>query len=158
RSVSTGKASRKWTMPVAIELMWPGVPVTAWATIRPRRSKTPAERSPDSRTMEVNDERMSAAACSLTVAMSRVHRMSSVACSMSAAPLREHVRSVVDSDPGGRAHDDRRFALLDARRPLEGGARAERVAIVDGDVRVPVRVRQVDAADTLPRRGGIARC
>ena len=78
RSVSTGKRSRKWIMPVAIELMWPGVPVTAWATMRPRRSKTPAERSPDSRTIDVKDDRMSAAACSLTVATSRFQRMSRV--------------------------------------------------------------------------------
>ena len=49
-------------MPVAMELMWPGVPVTAWAIILPRRSNTPADRSPDSRTIEVKEDRISAAA------------------------------------------------------------------------------------------------
>ena len=48
-------------MQVAIELMWPGVPVTACAIMLPRRSKTPAERSPDSRTTVVNDVRINAA-------------------------------------------------------------------------------------------------
>ena len=35
----------------AIELTWPGVPVTACASMRPLRSNTPAERSPHSRTI-----------------------------------------------------------------------------------------------------------
>ena len=34
----------------AIELTWPGVPVTAWASMLPSRSNTPAETSPASRT------------------------------------------------------------------------------------------------------------
>ena len=42
-------------------------------------------------------------------------------------------------------------ALLDDRRPLERRARAERVAVEDGDVRIPARVGEVDAADSLPR-------
>ena len=36
----------------AIELTWPGVPVTACASMRPVRSKMPADRSPASRTIE----------------------------------------------------------------------------------------------------------
>ena len=35
----------------AIELTWPGVPVTACASMRPFKSNTPAERSPHSRTI-----------------------------------------------------------------------------------------------------------
>lgn len=65
-------------MQVAIALMCPGVPVTACAIIFPRVSNTPAERSPDSRTMVVNEVRISAAACSLTTAISRFQRISSV--------------------------------------------------------------------------------
>ena len=42
--------SRKCPTDRAIELTWPGVPVTAWASMRPCRSNTPAERSPASRT------------------------------------------------------------------------------------------------------------
>ena len=58
-------------MQVAMALMWPGVPVTAWAIILPRASKTPADRSPASRTIEVKLVRISAAACSLTTETSR---------------------------------------------------------------------------------------
>src|SRR6476620_7316513 len=107
-------------MQVAIELMWPGVPVTAWAIMLPRRSKTPAERSPDSRTTVVNEVRIRAAACSLTTAISRFQRTSRVIGSMV-------VRAVIvvpasfqsqsprvpgepekDPDPGGDADDDHR--------------------------------------------------
>ena len=76
--VSTGMSASMCFMARAIELMWPGVPVTACATMKPRRSKTPAERSPASRTIDVNDVRWSAAACSLTTPISRFQQMSSV--------------------------------------------------------------------------------
>jgi hypothetical protein len=33
RSVSSGQAARKCFIASAIELIWPGVPVTAWATM-----------------------------------------------------------------------------------------------------------------------------
>ncbi len=65
-------------MQVAIELMCPGVPVTAWAIMLPRVSKTPADRSPDSRTTVVNDVRISAVACSLTTEIRRFQRTSRV--------------------------------------------------------------------------------
>ena len=54
-SVSGGIARSTWGTASAIELMCPGVPVTACATIRPARSNTPAERSKDSRKMLVNE-------------------------------------------------------------------------------------------------------
>ena len=41
RSVPSGYASKKWRTPVAMALMWPGVPVTDWAIIQPLVSKTP---------------------------------------------------------------------------------------------------------------------
>src|SRR2546422_11658141 len=72
RSVSSGHAARKCFIASAMELMCPGVPVTAWATMKPQRSKTPAERSPASRTIEVKDVRWSAAACSLTTPTRRL--------------------------------------------------------------------------------------
>ena len=78
--------------------------------------------------------RMSAAACSLTAATSRLHRISRVICSMrvlsAALDLATGGTStitferVVDPDPGGRADDDGGLALLDDRRPLERGAGA----------------------------------
>ena len=53
-----------WTAS-AMELTWPGVPVTAWASIRPLRSNTPAERSPHSRTIGLNAVLSNVCACSL---------------------------------------------------------------------------------------------
>src|ERR687897_508525 len=49
RMVSSGKRAMKWRTASAMELTWPGVPVTACASMRPWRSKTPAERAPASR-------------------------------------------------------------------------------------------------------------
>src|SRR6185437_2723011 len=57
----------------AIELTWPGVPVTACASMRPWRSKTPADRSPASRTDVENAVRNMVCACSSTTAISRFH-------------------------------------------------------------------------------------
>src|SRR6476620_3031380 len=120
-------------MQVAIELMWPGVPVTAWAIMLPRRSKTPAERSPDSRTTVVKLVRIKAAACSLTTAISRFQRTSRVIGSM---VVREAVIIVLraisqvprvpdhpyeDADPGGDTDDDHR------RVQERGDAQAEEV-------------------------------
>ena len=74
----------------AIELTWPGVPVTACASMRPCRSNTPAERSPHSRTIGENAVRISTCACSSTTAMSRFHmicRSMSVVAEVMGAPL-----------------------------------------------------------------------
>src|SRR5215204_2811096 len=56
--VSAGISRRKWWTEVAIAFTWPGVPVTAWATMRPLRSKRPAERSPASRTTDRKSTRL----------------------------------------------------------------------------------------------------
>src|SRR5258707_3567204 len=108
-------------MQVAIELIWPGVPVTACAIMLPRGSKTPAERSPDSRTTVVKDVRISAVACSLTTAISRFQSTSSVIGSMPrrvSITLRfslqydDQIAIAIDRDLP--AADDRgRFSLLD---------------------------------------------
>src|SRR6266567_3654765 len=76
-------------MHLAIELMCPGVPVTAWASRLPRASNTHADRSPASATGGENDVRTRAAACSFTIAMSRLQNTSRVSGSR---PL---VRSVI---------------------------------------------------------------
>ena len=47
--------------------------MTACASIRPSRSKTPAERSPASRTEVEKAVRIMVCACSSTTAMSRLH-------------------------------------------------------------------------------------
>src|SRR3954470_12243801 len=57
----------------AIELTWPGVPVTACASMRAYKSNTPAERSPHSRTIGLKAVRSSTWACSSTTAISRCH-------------------------------------------------------------------------------------
>src|SRR5215471_15522531 len=71
--VSAGDVSRKALTERAIVLMCPGVPVTAWASIRPDGSKMAAERSPDSRTIGLNAVRSNVCACSSTSANKRVH-------------------------------------------------------------------------------------
>ena len=63
----------KWGTAAAIVLTWPGVPVTAWATIRPCRSNTPADRSPASRTEVLKAVRTRVNACSSTTEISRFH-------------------------------------------------------------------------------------
>ena len=57
----------------AIELTWPGVPVTACASMLPSRSNTPADRSPASRTGVEKAVRTRVCACSSTTAISRDH-------------------------------------------------------------------------------------
>ena len=54
-------------------LTWPGVPVTAWAIMRPCGSNTPAERSPASRTDVENAVRTRVRACSSTTEIKRFH-------------------------------------------------------------------------------------
>ena len=76
-SESGGYSSRMAAAPMARELMWPGVPVTAWATMRARRSNTALARSPASRTMGLKAARCKALACSLTVAIRLCHSTSS---------------------------------------------------------------------------------
>ena len=87
-SVSTGKSRRKNPTEAAIAFTWPGVPVTAWASMRPERSKTPAERSPASRTGVENAVRTSVRACSSTTDSSRLHMIcpSSAATPVGAPP------------------------------------------------------------------------
>ncbi len=71
--VSTGNSRMKWMTLLAIEFTWPGVPVTAWASILPSRSNTPAEMSPASRALVEKAVRTSARACSSTTERSRFH-------------------------------------------------------------------------------------
>src|SRR5687767_1643911 len=111
--------------------MWPGVPVTAWASMRPRASNTPAARSPDSRTMVLKAVRCSACAGSSTTAIRRLHmiclsiRLALIRLSILILPNRFGWRSVrrrkaVDAVRGGSgdqpvgeiAHDQAAIAQL----------------------------------------------
>ena len=69
--VCVGYRSRKKFTDAAMALTWPGVPVTAWANMRPRKSNSPAERSPASRTVVEKAVRMIDCACSSTMAIMR---------------------------------------------------------------------------------------
>ena len=86
RSVCEGKASTKCRPAAASELMWPGVPVTACATMRPLRSNSALARSPASRTIGLKAMRCSALACSLTMLIRLLQTISSSMPSMSVTP------------------------------------------------------------------------
>ena len=120
--------------------MCPGVPVTAWATIRPRRSNTALARSPASRTIGENAARCSARACSLTVAMRLCHSTSSsIASNVRCVPSSCRHRAIRLGDPsfgdersvGGTVatqpgtDDGGGLALLDDRRTDDPLADAE---------------------------------
>jgi len=77
-----GYSFRKWRTASAMVLIWPGVPVTAWASIWPSGSKMPAERSPASRTTVVNEAFIRAVACSLTMEIRRFQKTSNKMGSM----------------------------------------------------------------------------
>ena len=122
----------------AMVLTWPGVPVTACASIRPLGSNTPAERSPASRTEVEKAVRSSVIACSSTTEISRFHitcmRMSRVASVMAQAPCGRSAairrpasrtskgevttvdvsRSTITAGPATRAPGDKRGTLDDA--------------------------------------------
>ena len=80
----------------AIELTWPGVPVTACASMLPSRSNTPADKSPASRTGVENAVRTSVCACSSTTAISRDHMICMWICD-SAVLGRESIGRVLGS-------------------------------------------------------------
>jgi len=75
----------------AIVLICPGVPVTAWASIRPSRSNTPAEISPASREDVLNAVRTRVCACSSTTDSKRFHMI----CSSISEMLRPLMRDVL---------------------------------------------------------------
>src|SRR5690242_4734625 len=81
---ASGYAARKCFTAFAMEFTWPGVPVIACASIRPSASKTPAERSPASRTEVENAVRTSVCACSSATAMSRLHMICAWICDRAA--------------------------------------------------------------------------
>ena len=63
----------KWGTASAMAFTWPGVPVTAWASIWPAELYTPADKSPASRTEVEKAVRTSAWACSSTMEIRRFH-------------------------------------------------------------------------------------
>src|ERR1043165_9652689 len=163
--VSTGKYRRKCLPDSAIELTWPGVPVTAWASMRPSRSNTPAERSPHSRTIGLKAVRIRICACSTTTAISRFH----VLC-RSIRPtlldwlmLSSRVLAVHDDTAGGidmrgktGRNVGRGLVFGDDRRPRKGAARRQGLAAIDRHLcgAAAAAVEHRPLADRLGRRHG----
>src|SRR5580704_1189885 len=111
--VCVGKASMKCLPAAASELIWPGVPVTACATMRPRRSNSALARSPASRTTGLKAMRCKALACSLTMLMRLLQTISSSMPSMSATPRGHDATGGMDICAPAGKDDDGGFALLD---------------------------------------------
>src|SRR5271154_4043027 len=111
--VAIGKWRRKCFTDSAIELTWPGVPVTAWASMRPPTSKTPAERSPHSRTIGLKAVRINVCACSSTTPIRRFHMI----C-RSIRPMLPGWLMTVSS--GGLALHDDAAGAIDMRREACG--------------------------------------
>ncbi len=139
------RLARVWPA-AASELMWPGVPVLACATMRPRASNRPLARSPASRTIGEKAIRCSALACSLTMPIRFDQRISSSIPSISVAPISVAPTSValrLVHPRGGDAADivhhraptwrqhDGRLALLDHRRAVQALAAGQAGAVVD---------------------------
>ncbi len=112
-SSSTAAAAR------ASELMWPGVPVTAWATIRPRWSNTALARSPASRT--IGRERGPLQRPGLLVdrgdqALPQHLELDRIEPAITLLRLGDQRAVVGDVDRPTRADDGRGLALLDDGR------------------------------------------
>src|SRR4029079_11880803 len=125
------KMRTRWPPAIASELMCPGVPVLACATMRPRRSNSAQARSPASRTMGLKAMRWRALERSVTMPMRLDQRISSSTPSIGLS-LRgdDAAEAVDDGDPAGRQGGGG-LALLDDRRAGDRLARGEIGAIVD---------------------------
>src|ERR1044072_1578254 len=141
--VSSGYFARKCTTEAAMELTWPGVPVTAWASMRPSRSKTPADRSPHSRTIGLKAVRIKVCACSSTTAISRFHMIcrSIRPTLLDWLMLSSRLLAVHDDTAGGidmrgktGRNVGRGLVLSDDRRPRKDAARRQRLAAIDRDL------------------------
>ncbi len=112
---------------MASELMWPGVPVLACATMRPRRSNSAQARSPASRTIGLKAMRCSALARSVTMPIRlrpEDFELDAVHC---AHPFRAKMQPILSTvaRPARRDHGGG-LALLDDRRALDALAGGER--------------------------------
>src|SRR5580704_11403777 len=118
----------------ASELMWPGVPVMACATMRASASNSAVARSPASRTTGLKAMRCSARACSLTVLIRLPHMIPRSMPSTSDLPmlslgLEATVR--MHAQAPAAEHEDRSLALLDDDRALDALIARQRRALID---------------------------
>src|SRR5262245_31862163 len=167
----------KWRMKCltdsAIELTWPGVPVTACASMRPCASKMPAERSPASRTIDEKAVRSRVCACSSTTASRRFHM---ICRSMSFGTLHMLGSSVclrarrqdqslasIDGDVEARRHVGRRAFLNDQRGPVNVHARQQRATLENLHDLAPAKAHieygtRADRRRRRPPRNGREAC
>src|SRR6185312_10842938 len=138
--LARGYTSRKYRTAFAIEFTWPGVPVTACASMRPWRSNTPADRSPASRTEVLNAVRIMVCACSSTTAIKRFHMIWVWICAsaalgratMSGVPTGEfNIAKAVDNGVEGRRDDGGGVVLGDDGRAFDMCAGCEFRAVID---------------------------
>src|SRR3954471_15218162 len=116
---------------IARELMWPGVPVLACATMRPRRSNNAQAKSPASRTTGLKAIRCNALARSVTMPIRLDHRISSSTPSIALSLSHEDTADLVDSRRPLWGNDRGGLAFLDDRRSLDALTRCKRASIVD---------------------------
>src|SRR5260221_1127433 len=137
------------------ELMCPGVPVMACATMRASVSNSAVARSPASRTIGLKAMRCSAFACSLTMLIRLPHRISSSMPSILAAPLaaarRDEAAVGVHLDRPACQHVNGRLPLLDEHRSGDPLVAGERGAIVDVHRRAPAPAMHLPAASATAR-------
>ena len=86
-SDSGGNALTKWRTPVAIALMWPGVPLRDWRIMFPALSNTPQARSSDSRTIVLKAVVTSVACCSSRIDSRRLEASPTTSGSSATASL-----------------------------------------------------------------------
>src|SRR6266404_988777 len=127
-----------------MEFTWPGVPVTAWASMRPCRSNTPADRSPHSRTIGLKAVRIRVCACSSTTAIRRFHMICRSIrptlldwlMAFSSRVLAVHDDTARRVDMGSKTRGDigRGLVLGDDGRAGKGAARRQGLAAIDRDI------------------------
>src|SRR5688572_20651025 len=153
-SLSGGNAARKCFIEVAMALIWPGVPLSDCAIIRPLVSNSPQAKSWLSRTIVLNAVRISVSCCSLATDMKRFQITSRVTGSIalfSIAQLHDDIQSIIHPRMPARADDQRRFPLLDDRRPGELHPRLESVAVVDHRFHVTFALGEISEARAFAR-------
>src|SRR5215204_4230261 len=116
---------------IANELMWPGVPVLACATMRPRRSNRAQARSPASRTTGLKAMRCNALARSVTMPIRLDHRISSSTPSIALFLPRKDTADLVNRRSPVWWNHRRGLALFDDRRTFDVLAHGQGIPIVD---------------------------
>src|SRR5688572_15824288 len=153
-SLSGGNAARKCFIEVAMALIWPGVPLSDCAIMRPLVSNRPQAKSWLSRTIVLNAVRISASCCSFATDMKRFQITSNVTGSIALcfiAQLRDNVETFIDLRTSAHADDQGRLALLDNRRTVKLHSGFERVTVIDRGVNKAAVFRKICRARAFAR-------